>query len=388
MATNNPPALNTLADMDIILAQLKDIAALVTRAAQAETLEQVLERIAQVSLELVQARYAALGVPDQQGGLKYFKVAGISPESARQIGHLPQGRGLLGVLMEERQPIRLARMQDDARAAGFCEGHPEMTSLLGVPIQIDDQLLGLLYLCDRKDGEPFSEQDQWVVEVMASYAAMAIVNSRLREQRTRLAMLEERERISMELHDGVIQSLYAIGMQVELLSGSTANSLAAEMRNLIQSLNRVIEDIRSYIQDLKAETYGQKPVAECLQDMLNQVHIPEKLKVSLEAPSMRAPFPPTTFEAICQIAHEAVSNVVRHADATNLSIRVSSDEDLFRIVITDDGRGFDVASVRPRSGLGLRNIQQRARLHGGYVEIKSAPGEGTRLTITIPIRMV
>jgi signal transduction histidine kinase len=372
--------------MDTIVARLNEIASLVTRAAEAETLEEVLERIAQVSRELVQARYAALGVPDGKSGLRYFKVAGISPEQIRHIGHLPQGRGLLGALIKERQPIRIDRMQDDPRSAGFCNGHPEMTSLLGVPIHMGDELYGLLYLCDRMDGQPFSDQDQWLIEMIASYAALAIAGTHMREQYSRLATLEERERISMELHDGIIQSLYAIGMQVDLMRTAAEGRQTAEFQQVIQELNLTIEDIRSYIQNLKAASYNQKTIRECFGELLSRMHIPDKLAVEIVAPDVRAPFPPHTFEALCQITHEAISNAIRHADANHLRVVVTYRDDVVEVQISDDGRGFDASASHNHNGLGLRNIQQRARLHGGRVDILTTSGQGTQLTVTIPVK--
>ncbi len=382
------PVSDMLNDMDSILARLREIASLVTRAAEAETLEGVLERIAHVSRELVNARYAALGVPDGRAGLEYFKVSGISPEQIRHIDHPPRGLGLLGAIMNERQTIRIDRITDDERSSGFPPGHPAMTSMLGVPILLGEELHGMLYLTDRLDGLPFSEQDQWLTEILASYAAMAIASSRLRDQSRRLATMDERDRISMELHDGIIQSLYAIGMQVDLLCSTAQGKQASELSQVIRGLNTVIEDIRHYIQNLRADSYGQRTISDCLREVLLRIHIPDKLKIKLDAPELRAPFSPTTFEAICQIVHEAVSNVIRHADATLLNIRAEYGDEVFEILIADNGRGFDLDDMRHHNGLGLRNIQQRARLHGGHVDILSSPGEGTELRIRVPLKPV
>lgn len=371
----------------IILAQLKEIASAVMFAAEAGNLEQVLERIAQVSRELVRARYAALGVPDGGGWLKYFKVAGLTPEEASRMGHLPEGRGLLGAVITERRAIRLERIQDDSRSAGFCPAHPIMTSFLGVPIQVGQQLFGILYLCDRVDGQPFTETDEWLLETVAGYAALAIAGSQLSEQQSRLTLLEERERIGMELHDGVIQSLYAIGMHLDLmrLSDSLDSTGVAQV---IDALNTVISDIRRYIMNLQSGEYRQKTIYERLQDMISRLHVPESLRIQIEAPNARPLFTPATFEAICQMVNEAVSNAVRHAQASSITITTQQANDQFVIIVADDGRGFDPEQLPNQAGLGLRNIQQRAALHGGQVLIDSAPGKGTRLTINIPVRML
>jgi signal transduction histidine kinase len=370
-----------------ILSQLQNIASAVAYAVEGKNLDQVLERIAYISAELVNARYAALGVPDSEGGLKTFKVVGMTPEEIAGVDHLPEGRGLLGAIMQERKPIRLAHMADDHRSVGFCPGHPEMTSLLGVPIQVGQQLFGLIYLCDRLDGHPFTEQDQWLVETMASYAALAIAGAQLNEQQNRLNLLEERERIGMELHDGVIQSLYGLGMQLELARTNKQNLEPADIQHTINQLNQIIEDIRRYIMKLNTNGNKRKTIYESFEALVEGLNVPESLDVEIDAPHYKPPFTAATFEAICQIANEAISNAVRHAHATKIAISVSHDDRLFRCTITDNGQGFD-PNVLPNTGLGLRNIQQRARMHNGQVQIDSSPGEGTHLTITVPIRML
>ncbi len=367
--------------------QLNEIASAVMYAAEAGNVEQVLERIAEVSRNLVKARYAALGVPDGEGGLKFFKTTGMTEEEVSRLDHLPCGHGLIGAIMEERQPLRLEHMADDARSVGFCAHHPHMDSLLGVPIQIGQQLFGTLYLCDREDGQPFTQEDQWLVETMAGYAALAIAGSQLSEQQSRLQLLEERERIGMELHDGVIQSLYAIGMHLDLMRlGGQATS--DNLGQVMQSLNNVIEDIRRYILNLHRGDHYQRTIYERLEDMLARVFRPQDLTIHLDAPHDKPLFTPATFEAICQMANEAISNAVRHSKAENITVITRQENNLFRITIADDGQGFDVNQVVNHSGLGLRNIQQRAALHGGSVEITSSPGRGTQLTIIIPVRIL
>ncbi len=367
------------------LAQLRQIAEAVMYAAEGGTVEQVLERIAHVSRDLVKARYAALGVPDGRGGLRYFKVSGITDEEVQRIPHLPVGRGLLGVIMREREVVRLEKISDDPRSCGFPPGHPPMEAMLGVPIQVGAQLLGMLYLCDRMDGALFDENDQWLVETMAGYAALAIAGAQLTEQQKRLSMLDERERIGMELHDGVIQSLYAIGMHLDLMrfSGKTQSD---DLGEIIGNLNQVIEDVRHYILNLKAQRSGT--IYECFREMLARLYVPGSLQVEINAPDEPPPFTAATFQGVCQIANEAISNAVRHADATRLVISTQHDRKRFQITIHDNGKGFDAAALRDHNGLGLHNMQQRARLYEGRVDIQSTPGQGTTLTITIPVNLI
>lgn len=370
-------------DMNIVLPTLKDIIAAVVQAAEAQTLEEVLDRINVVAKEMVNARYAALGVPDGKGGLRFFKTAGMSNDQIDAIPHPPEGHGLIGAIMRDREIIRLEDMTDDPRSSGFPINHPEMRSFLGVPIQVGKQLYGMLYLSDRVDGRPFDEQDEWLVETLAGYAALAIAGVQLSEQKNRVVLLEERERVAMELHDGTIQSLYAVGMQLQLmrLSGDlSSDALGAA----ISDLDMVIEDIRGYILNLKEANYRQQTVLEAMEDIVVRLRARESLDVIVDAPDERPYFPAPVFEAVCQIARESLSNVLRHAQASSVRLVAEQSSEQFILVIEDDGVGFDMKNQD--NGMGLRNIRQRARICEALLEIDSDQGEGTRVVLRIPMK--
>jgi signal transduction histidine kinase len=370
-----------------ILARLREIAASVMYAAEGRELETVLQRIAEVAKDLAQTRYAALGVPDGQGGLRYFKTVGMTLEEIARMEHPPIGHGLIQAPMRERHTIRLEHMRDDPRSVGFPANHPRMDSLLGVPVQLGQRLFGVLYLCDKTNGQPFNEDDAVLVETLAGYAALAVAGAEISQQHSRLDLLEERERISMELHDGVIQSLYGVGMQVELLRGEPTVTSDA-LKPIVDNLNDIIEEIRSYIMQLRRGDEN-RTVRVCLMDMLGRLHQPEALRVIVDAPNTKPPFPPAIFESICLIINEALSNAIRHAEAKTLTLRAEHDRSYFTVYVQDDGRGFDpneLHNTRKTGGLGLRHMQHRARLYGGEVSIDSGIGQGTTLTIRIPIR--
>ena len=377
ISMSDNPAVETL------LGRLNDIARAVSHAASGSNLARILENIAQASADLVQARYAALGIPDGKGGLKYFKAVGLSADQLSTMGALPTGKGLLGAILKDRQTVRLENMRDDPRAAGFCAHHPSMTSLLGVPILVGEQLFGSLYLCDKVDGQPFSETDQWLVETLAGYAALAIAGAELAEHNSRMALVEERERLAMELHDGVIQSLYAIGMQLEL-ARSSGEIQADDLAKPIDELDKAIVDLRRTILNLKARDQ-QKTVAQYFQDVIERLHVPDSMTLSVEAPDILPPFTPGVFQGICQIIHEAASNSIRHSGATKLELSGRLLEHHFEIVIADNGSGFDYEQARQGEGLGLKNIRQRALLYGGRIDVDSASGQGSTVTIHVPV---
>ncbi|PJF28144.1 MAG: hypothetical protein CUN53_01420 [Phototrophicales bacterium] len=373
--------------MSSILHQLKTIAESVMYAAEADTLGEVLQRIADISRETVGARYAALGVPDGKGSLEFFEISGMTPEDASRIPHPPLGRGLLGAIMTEREPIRLEKLQQDPRSIGFPENHPHMTRFLGVPILVGQHLFGMFYLTDRVDGQPFDEFDQWLIETTAGYAALAIAGARLRQQQRQLALLEERQRISMDLHDGVIQSIYAIGMYLDILrSGGTIHPNDLDIA--INNLNEVIEDIRGYIMNLSRRASADQTVERCLMGIIERLHIPSNVQVTVDAPASPMPFNDTLQEAICQMAQEALSNIIRHANARSIHLKAQIADKRFILSIHDDGRGFDPETAEHGEGLGLRNIRQRAALHKGELTITSAPGQGSLVILQLPVTSI
>jgi len=332
------------------------------------TLDRVLQRIVHLARELVHARYAALGIPDGHGGLEQFLTSGLDEEQVAQVEHPPRGIGLLGVLMRSTRPIRVARISEDPRSAGFCKGHPIMTSFLGVPIISKGVLLGTLYLTDKIGAAEFSEDDEQLIVMLAAHAAIAIENARLYQQVQRLAVLEERERIGMDLHDGIIQSIYAVGLMLEysnLLLEEDPTGAKTKLSQAITSLNEVIRDIRNYI----------------LANTLIQADLRVEAESDLGLTQGQA-------AGLFHIAQEALANVAKHSRARLVDVTLARDGSRVTMSIRDNGRGFDRANVRAYEGHGLRNMEARARLLGGKFAVHSEPGQGTTVTVTVPIEMI
>lgn len=368
-------------DVTLVVSSLQGIASAVVRAGQHGNLNAVLQEIAHVARQLIRTRYAALGIPDGSGGFRHFLVSGLSEAEFAQIPHPPLGRGLLGVIMNERKPLRLESIQTDPRSSGFPPNHPPMHTLLGVPIQVGAYLFGLLYLSDKIDGTQFTDEDQLLVETLAGYASLAIAGVQLSEQQSRVSVLEERERIGMELHDSVIQSLYAIGMELQLMKSDAAPLL--DLDSPIRHLDNVIGEIRQYILNLKASTSHRTTIRDSITAVFERLHIPPHLHVIIDAPDEYPPLESHTFEAACQICSEVASNAIRHANATELYVAARKERSAFVMIIKDNGSGFDVNAVE--KGLGLTNIMRRAQLLSGNVSIRSFPGEGTQITLTLPL---
>src|SRR5918993_5677482 len=176
----------------------------------------MLERIVEAAVELVGATYGALGVLDDSGTrLAQFITVGIDDETHRAIGDLPEGHGILGLLIVDAKPLRLPDLSEHPDSYGFPPNHPPMRSFLGVPIRVRDEVFGNLYLTDKTSAEVFTDIDEELVVALAAAAGVAIENARLHNLVREMALLEDRERIARDLHDTVIQRLFATGLRLQ-----------------------------------------------------------------------------------------------------------------------------------------------------------------------------
>jgi len=352
----------------------------------------VLNRIVALARDLVQARYAALGIPDATGNhLVQFITSGIDDEQHSKIDTLPVGRGLLGALLEiDAKPLRLANLTEHSLSVGFPENHPQMTSFLGVPIRSRGNLLGNLYLTDKLDAAEFSEQDQKVIEMLAGYAAVAIENARLYEQVQRLAVLEERERIGMDLHDGIIQSIYAVGLMLEhagyLIDDETIVSGKEKIGEAIDGLNMIIKDIRNYILDLQPQRFEGTVLLSSLKRLIGEFRANTLADVVLDYDYEVKEFLSERVAAVAfHIIQEALANTAKHAAATHVKVSVRVLGEQIVLKVKDNGRGFTLAETQERIGHGLSNMQLRAVSVGGKLEVTSDRGNGVVITAYLPL---
>ncbi len=360
------------------------------------SLDKVLQQITDSARELVGAHYAALGVPDSEGHLEKFVTSGISPDEEAKIPHRPRGLGLLGAIIREGRSIRLPNVTDDPRSFGFPPGHPPMTSFLGVPIIAGQEVLGNLYLTDKhKDSAggrsvvvEFTAADQKLVEMLAAHAAIAIQNARLYEQVGRLAIVEERSRIGMDLHDGVIQSIYAVGLTLESARLLLPDDPIEANHIILQSiagLNDAIRDIRNFILDLRPQRFTgdlNQATARLIREFQANAMIPVKFvanKATLSA--MPTPVARTIFFT----TQEALANIARHARASHVTVEIWQEPELAILCVEDDGVGFNVDKETQSVGHGLANMRARAEELNGICIIQSAPGEGTQICLRLPL---
>jgi signal transduction histidine kinase len=224
-----------------------------------------------------------------------------------------------------------------------------------------------------------------MISLLAANAAIAIENAKLSDQLRKLAVIEERDRISMELHDGIIQAIYAIGIKLELtrLTLVDKKEVEAQIVSANQDLNQVIEDLRRYIRNLRAGVEYSVSLREQIEEIADRFRQVSPARIVVDISRSFTQLTEAHLHILTQITREALSNIVRHAEATEVYLDLHETTQQITMVISDNGKGFDPNTVP--QGIGLHNIRQRARHMGGKVEIVSLPGRGTTITVTLPI---
>ncbi|MHB1718795.1 MAG: GAF domain-containing sensor histidine kinase [Acidimicrobiales bacterium] len=346
-------------------------------------LPMVLRKIVESAVELAGARYGALGVVDESGtGLAEFVTVGVDGDTIAAIGSPPEGKGVLGLLVRDPHPIRLADISHHPDAAGFPPGHPPMRSFLGVPISAGGELYGNLYLCDKQGQAEFNQEDEDVIGTLGLAAGLVVDKARLVARLRELTLSEERERIARNLHDTVIQRLFAVGLSLQSSLRLVEQPEAQERISLaVEDLDETIRQIRTTIFAISRSKRrsGQGLRAQVL-DLLDEAagRLGLEVKVTLDGP-MDTAVGEACAEHLLLALREAVSNVVRHAGASTIDVRIVVDppSDL-RMTVYDDGVGIDPAALGG-PGRGLANLGERARLLGGACSVARRPGGGTEL---------
>jgi signal transduction histidine kinase len=388
----------TMTDSDLPVAEAERLAALdaATRAIAAELdVERVLQLIVDRVRGLIGATHAALGIADAAGHMERFITSGITPAARAAIGAAPEGHGLLGVIIREARTVRTADIATHPASFGFPPNHPAMRSFLGVPVLVKGRSVGNLYLTDKVGGE-FTDDDERLLEMFALHAGIAIDNARLHDQVQRMAIVEERERIGRDLHDGIIQAIYAVGLSLEhaleLLEQEAGREQAAgRVDQAIDALNLVIGDIRSYILRLRPELGGEEDAVESLARLTEELgmHAVVDLEVDLDGgATLLRSLPPDRRTDVLFIAREALSNVARHSGATRTALTLDAENDILVLRVEDNGRGFDTAQLPSPDAfgrhLGLVNMRDRAIGLGGSISIEAAGSSGTRIIVRVP----
>jgi two-component system, NarL family, sensor histidine kinase DevS len=292
--------------------------------------------------------------------------------------------------MNTELPLRVPVLQEHPRSVGFPTHHPAMVSFLGVPIRSATRQLGQLYLTEKINGTEFTADDEKIIQMLAAYAAAAITNARLHENTHRLAVLEERERIGMDLHDGIIQSIYGIGLLLEnaqLSLNEESDEAKRRIQDAIAGLNQTIRDLRAYILDLRPRKLGEEGLFNGIQRLVNEFRAHTLAEVHVSGSDSELSDLPEAYALVLfHICQEALANTAKHAKAKKVEISLWGTDNRALLEIRDDGKGFDPDAINLNTGHGLANMQTRVHALGGDVEISSRIGEGTTVFVWVPRR--
>jgi signal transduction histidine kinase len=382
-------------------------------------LELVLGRIVESATAVVGARYAALGRYDEHGEIQTFVHVGADAGTVARIGHLPRGRGLLGEVIVADGPIRLDDLGADPRSCGLPPHHPPMLTFLGVPVATGTRRYGNLYLTEKRDGRPFDDEDERLIVTLAAFAAAAIENALLvateRERATALAELAaarerehlrqemlarvidaqeaERARVARDLHDEIGQGLTSVLLGLRLVETSLAShppnldDAREHSADLHQLVTQALREVRRLAFELRPTVLDDVGLVAALQRLVADVTarrgiVPELAVDGLDGQAARLP---SQIETVAyRMVQEALTNALRHSRGSSVSVVVARSAGQLRVLVEDDGTGFDPAAV-PATSLGLRGMRERAALVGGSVTVTSAPGLGTAVVLEVPL---
>jgi signal transduction histidine kinase len=368
--------------------ELREVSAAVLAVTAHLSVRDVLRTILSTARRLLDARYAALGVPDKRGSFGEFLADGISDEQWAAIGPVPRQHGVLGLMLCDPNPVRLANIRDHPQFGWWPAAHPELTSFLGMPIVDGDEILGELFLANSVRPEGFTAADEELLRLLAGHAAIALVNARLYERSRELSIVEERNRIARELHDSVTQKLFSLRLTADAASALVARDpdrAAAELATVRRLAAEATEELRAIV-------VGQRPVdltGDELDmalrkqiDLLDRVHEPAVRFVGSCVPRLSD----DRQEAVYRIAQEAMHNALRHAEAGRVDVDLVHRNGVVELEVRDDGRGFDpLAAGEATRRLGLASMRERARAVGGRITVTSEPGGGTSVRLAVPV---
>jgi signal transduction histidine kinase len=376
MSDGAHPALRAVSDAVLAVASQLDV-------------DEVLQQLVERARELARARYAALGVPDGEGGFRRFLVAGMTDDEIAGMGPLPRTHGLLGAMLETPEPYLTADIHGHPRFRGWWPaGHPDMRSFLGVPIVAPEGVIGAFYLTEREGADGFDGADQELIELLAAHAAIAITNARLYERSRELTLLSERNRLALELHDAVSQKLFGLMLTAEAAAALLDRDLPAARAKVVrlQALAReALDELRALVLELRPPDLARDGLCGALRKHVELKRRLHEVEIELDADAAAtAGGGPERDHEVLRIAQEALHNALRHAAARHVAVRLAAEEPGVVLVVQDDGVGFEPADSELRGRhLGLTSMEERARRLGAVLRIASAPGAGTTVRLEV-----
>src|SRR5882757_3692976 len=368
---------------------LDELSAAVLAVAEHRSVRDVLQTIVGTARSLLDCEYAALGVPDDQGGFAEFVVDGISDEQWAAIGPLPRQHGMLGVMLSDPAPQRLSNLHADPRFRWWPAAHPNLGPFLGVPIMAsltDDEILGAIFLANPHGRPEYTDADERLLGVLAAHAAIALTNARLFEQGRELTLIQERQRIARELHDAVAQTLFSLRLTAQAAAALVRRDpdrAIVELDTVTTLATEATNELRQIVAELRPPDLSREGLAATLRArvaLLNRVHGASITYADDGCPKLA----PKVEEAMLRVAEEALHNALQHARAGHVTVALRGDDHRSILEVQDDGRGFDPTTANASHRLGLASMRERSHAVHGRITVTSEPGRGTTIRMEVP----
>ncbi len=392
VAIHNASMYDDLRERDQALTRRNQDLALLNSIAEALTsslkLDEILQKTLSLVMDYMEVESGEIFLLDEdKHTLRLVLHRGQAAEAFWTRNRFDVGEGLVGLVAQNEEPIVSHDLANDMRYLRDAVVKAGFRQMACFPLTSSGHLVGVLSAVTRS-ANPLDEHDIQVITAIGSWAGLAIENARLHNDARRLAVLEERDRIGMDLHDGIIQSIYGVGLVLEharLLATEDPLKSQERIQQAIDSLNHTIRDIRSYILDLRPRQFGNENLLDALKRLAVEFRAntlaeatlggdPDEIKDISQAQSL----------VLFHICQEALANAAKHAHAKKVDIRVWATPERFLLEVRDNGRGFDMNKMSMTLGHGLSNMHTRAQHVGGDVEICSVVDEGTAILAWVP----
>ena len=392
-AIQNARLYDNLRERDVALTQRSEDLALLNDIASALVPTQGLEEIVSKTLALVMdylnveaGEIFLLNEKTETLELKLHR--GEAAEAFWTRSRFKLGEGFVGIVAAENKTLISEDLSKDMRYLRPAVVEAGFRQFACLPLTSGDKMIGVLGSAKRGN-DPFDDRSIQLLTAVGNWAGLAIENSRMHRDAQRLAVLEERNRIGMDMHDGVIQSIFGVGLGLENLRhliDEDPNKAKDGVRVAIDGLNQAIRDLRTYILDLRPRNLGNENLFVGLRRLLTEYRVNTLAEAMItgkesDFAALREDYALTFFH----IAQEALANTAKHAKAKRVSVNLWKTEERVMMEIEDNGKGFSIDKMSMTLGHGLSNMHTRIRSAGGEVEIITAPDEGTTIMAWLPL---
>ncbi|RPI30153.1 MAG: GAF domain-containing protein [Chloroflexota bacterium] len=393
VAISNARLYRDLLEQDRALAQHNEDLALLNDVASALAssleLDDILDRTLSRVMSYLDVEAGEIFLSEEGGQeMKMALHKGEAPVAFWTKDRFRLGEGVIGRVAQTGKPVISSDLKQDVSFLRKAVTESGFLCLASIPLTARGNVVGVMNVVTRRE-RLFDKREIHLLTAIGSWAGTTIENARLHRQARRLAVLEERERIGMDLHDGIIQSIYAVGLALDyarMAIEDDPKQACLKIEQAIEGLNSTIGDIRSYISDLRPRQLGGKNLREGLQRLVEEFKTNTNLDAILTGPQDGlANLPVAQATALFHICQEALANIAKHARAKRAEVHLWTTKDRVLLEISDDGEGFDLRKMSVTLGHGLSNMHTRAYKVGGDVEITSEPGDGTTVLAWVPL---